>query len=113
MENDRGETVCACLETPYANLSWDEELGMDDSYAEVSVLVCRVCGRHWLRYYYANEAFTASGRWYLGVISPAQLSDLTAVNAKSLLEGLGWYFYGGSFYDGRTGKASGAINSFP
>ena len=82
---------------------------MDSSFAEASVLVCRSCGQHWLRYFYEHEAFTASGRWHLGAITPAQLSTLTAGNAKSLLEGIGWYYYGGSYYGGRSGKASGGI----
>ena len=104
---------CACFNVPYQNLSNYRELGMDESFAEVSVLVCRGCGQHWLRYFYEHEAFTSSGRWYLGALTAEQLPALTANNAKSLLEGLGWYYYGGSYYDGRSGKASGGITLFP
>lgn len=86
---------------------------MDSNYAEVSALVCRSCGQHWLRYFYEHEAFTSSGRWYLGAVAPGQLSALQAEGAKSLLEGLDWYFYGGSYYGGRVGKASGEISLFP
>jgi len=103
------DECCGCLGVAYRNLSGYRELGMDESFAEVSVLRCRECGRHWLRYFYEQEAFTASGRWYLGAITPGQLSALNAGNAKSLLEGLDWYFYGGSYYEGRGGKASGVI----
>ena len=46
-----------------------------------------------VRYFYEVEAFTASGRWYLGAITG--------------LEGLGWYFYGDSYYGGKNGRASG------
>jgi hypothetical protein len=109
--NSGGCYLCFC--TPYETLSDYRELGMDSSFAEVSVLVCRSCGQHWLRYFYELEAFTASGRWYLGPITPAQLSTLTAEGAKSLLEGLDWYHYGGSYYGGRSGKASGEIVLFP
>jgi len=86
---------------------------MDKSFAEVSVLACRSCGRRWVRYFYEQEAFTASGRWYLGVLTPEQLSALNADNARSFFEGLDWYYYGGSYYDGQSGKTSGGISLFP
>lgn len=86
---------------------------MDSRFAEVSVLACRDCGQRWLRYFYEHEAFKSSGRWYLGPVTEAQLAGLTAEGAKSLLEGLGWYFYGGSYYGGRSGKGAGEITLFP
>lgn len=86
---------------------------MDSHFAEVSVLACQKCGQHWLRYFYDHEAFTASGRWYLGMVTPEQLSGLTADHAKSSLEAMNWYYYGGSYYHGQTGRASGAISLFP
>lgn len=112
-ERPDSDESCACFQDPYETLSNDRELGTDDSFAEVSVLVCRGCGQHWLRYFYEHEAFTASGRWYLGAITPRQLSALTAEDAKSLLGRLDWYYYGGSHYGGRRGKASGEITLFP
>jgi hypothetical protein len=108
-QQESPDVSCACFNVPYKNLTNSRELGMDKSFAEVSVLACPSCGQHWLRYFYEQEAFTASGRWYLGAITPEQLSALTADNAKSFLEGLDWYYYGGSYYDGRTGKISGGI----
>jgi hypothetical protein len=87
----------------------EKELGMDANFAEVSLLTCSVCGQHWLRYFIEFEAFTASGRWYLGAITAEQASSLTAQNAKSTLENLSWYFYGGSYYRGRIGRTSGRI----
>lgn len=83
---------------------------MDGRFAEVSVLVCRVCGRHWLRYFYEMEAFTASGRWYLGVITREQAAVLSPEAAKEMLEKLDWYFYGGSYFHGQSGKTSGVIH---
>jgi hypothetical protein len=85
------------------------ELGLDGRFAEVSVLVCQNCGQYWLRYFYEVEAFTGSGRWYLGAISPEQLSTLNLENAKGILEGLTWHYYGGSYFGGRSDKSSGAI----
>lgn len=100
---------CRCFAAPSNNLSVVRELGMDMRSAEVSVLVCRDCGQYWLRYFYEVEAFTASGRWYLGAISPEQASSFSPDDAKGTLERLRWYYYGGSYYEGRSGKASGEI----
>ena len=86
---------------------------MDQSFAEISVLICQSCGQHWLRYFYEHEAFTASGRWHLGALTSEQLSALTADNAKSFFERFDWYYYGGSYYDGRSGKTSGGMILIP
>ncbi|MDX2245093.1 MAG: hypothetical protein NW224_30820 [Leptolyngbyaceae cyanobacterium bins.302] len=82
---------------------------MDSNFAEVSVLVCQRCQQYWLRYFYEVEGFTGSGRWYLGAIAPQQLAVLTAENAKQILEGLDWYHYSGSYFNGNIGKYSGKI----
>jgi hypothetical protein len=105
---DQRET-CGCFNAPYRFLTVIQELGMDDQFAEVSLLTCSVCGKNWLRFFYELEAFTASGRWYLGAIDAQQAANLTTANAQETLENLGWYFYGGSYYGGKSGKASGKI----
>jgi hypothetical protein len=102
-------TICGCNVTPFKYIQPIREFGLDSRLAEVAVLLCRKCGQHWLRYFYELEAFTASGRWYLGPIPEQQLSAFTAEAAKSVLEGLDWYYYGGSYFDGRSGKSSGEI----
>lgn len=98
-----------CSSTPGNGLAPEKDLGMDSSFAEVSLLACPACGQRWLRYLYELEAFTASGRWYLGAITAEQAAHLTAEDARVTLEGLSWYFYGGSYYGGGSGKTSGAI----
>ena len=103
------DASCGCFTAPNHFLVIDKELGMDGRFAQVSLLVCSNCGQQWLRYFYEVEAFSASGRWYLGAITPEQASVLTAENAKATLDGLIWYFYGGSYYGGRSGRASGTI----
>src|SRR5215211_4586612 len=55
---------CTCFTAPPPHLIGAKVLGLDSQLAEVSVLVCRNCGQHWLRYFYEVEAFTGSGRWY-------------------------------------------------
>lgn len=82
---------------------------MDERFAAVSLWTCPRCGQRWLRYEYEVEAFTASGRWYLGPVTARQAEELTASQAKTTLESLDWYYYGGSYFDGRIGKASGDI----
>ncbi len=100
---------CGCFAVPYRHLIDAKELGMDSRFAEVSVLICRDCGQRWLRYFYEVEAFSGSGRWYLGAITPEQAAALSAENAKATLEKLSWYYYGGSYFQGRSGKTAGEI----
>jgi len=104
---------CGCFSEPHQFLVNNKELGMDDNFAEVSILICSLCGQHWLRYFYEVEAFTASGRWYLGAIQSEQAALLTAKSAKATLDNLSWYFYGGSYYGGRSGRTSGRITLNP
>lgn len=94
------DVSCPCSEMePF------QDIGMDANYAEVSLLRCPACGQIWLRYFYENEAFSRSGRWYLGAVS----REVTTEDAKAVLESLPEYRYGGSYYEGRTGVTSGLI----
>jgi len=104
---------CACFTALPTHLISIKELGLDSQLAEVSALACQDCGQHWLRYFYEVEAFTGSGRWYLGAITPAQFAALTVEQAKATLESIGWYYYGGSYYHGRNGRTSGTITLSP
>lgn len=104
-----GTASCSCLDEPQGQLIPFRELGMDSHYAEVSILVCRQCGQYWLRYFYESEFFSHSGRWYLGPISEERAKSLIAEDAKQVMEGLSWYYYGGSYFGGRGGKSSGEI----
>lgn len=100
---------CSCLQAPRQDLFLTSDLGMDQVYGEVTLLACPQCGRHWLRYTYENEAFSRSGRWYLGHISRQQARRVTVGEARELLARLDWYFYGGSYFDGRVGKTAGPL----
>ena len=103
--------LCDCLLALPNNLALVRWLGMDASFGEASIHVCPNCGQHWLRVHYEDEAFTASGRWYLGAVSSEQAAALGAEAAAAALEQLSWYYYGGSYYGGRMGKTSGKIVS--
>jgi hypothetical protein len=100
---------CGCLARPHDYLVHHADFGMDEHFAEVSLLVCSECGQHWLRYHLEDEAFSGSGRWYLGAITAEQAAIVTAATARATLEALPWYWYGGSYFEGRVGKGSGAI----
>jgi hypothetical protein len=100
---------CACFAGQFDQLILAKDLGLDSWFAEVSVQVCANCGQHWLRYFYESEAFTRSGRWYLGAITQELLTAISVEHSKGTLEGLQWYFYGGSYYEGRRGRTSGEI----
>lgn len=104
---------CNCQASLPEGLRLYRDLGMDSNYAEVSIHVVPECGHYWLRYYYGVEAFSASGRFYLGMITAEQAVDLSAAEAKSALEAMPWYYYGGSYFDGRSGKTAGPIRLNP
>lgn len=104
------QEACQCFIKPDLNLEIDKILGMDEIFSDVILLVCPNCKTRWLRYTYELEGFTGSGRWYLGALSTMDVSRLTVTNAKSILEQLGWYFFGGSYFDGRAGRSSGKIH---
>ncbi len=103
------ENECACFSSPHAPRILLGVLGMDERYAEAAILVCTACGQLWLRLHEENEAFTASGRWYLGAVTAEQARQMTADAARSVLEAMEWYYYGGSYTNGQVGKTSGQV----
>ncbi|MBD2464110.1 hypothetical protein H6G89_24210 [Oscillatoria sp. FACHB-1407] len=107
---DRPEqSSCRCLTGVFNSLEQIGAVHLDDRFAEVSIQICRQCGQPWLRYFYENEAFTASGRWYLAPLQPDELAQLKPENAKTILEAKPWYYCGGSYFDGRVSRTSGTI----
>src|SRR3712207_3502261 len=77
--------TCGCFTAPLRRLSDARELGMDSRFGEAAILQCPDCGQHWLRYFYENEAFTGSGRWFLGPVTDEQAAELTAQSARGTL----------------------------
>jgi hypothetical protein len=101
---------CACFDGEARYTLFEmRDLGLDDWNGEVSIKVCRNCGRHWLHVYYVNEAFSKSGRWCRGPIPAERAASITPDEARPCLEKLPRYLEGGSYFDGRTGWASGTI----
>lgn len=104
---------CRCMTPPFHYLDYETaELGIDmtkNRGGEVTVETCKACGSKWLRYFVEYEAFSESGRWYRGLVTPEQLESLTPERAPELLAGLPWYFYGGSYYRTLGRKSYGPI----
>jgi hypothetical protein len=106
-----GVESCTCFQPPFAYKQFDRtHLGVDPQqgrYADVSLDRCHTCGRLWLHYHFEFEAETASGRWYRGLLPWDIALNVAAPTSASVLEGLPWYFAGGSYFGGKIHKASG------
>jgi len=104
------QEACPCLEGDTYYLNFEERsLGVDRDFGEASVLKCKRCGRYWLHYLVEYEYLTAAGRWFRGVISPEVAASAKAASAKRILEGLAWYFRGGSAFGGKVFRTSGEL----
>ncbi len=89
------------------------ELGSDEHHGEVTLMRCRVCRRLWLHYYYINDFFTASGRWYHGLVSPELEPEIKLETAYDIFSRLEWYWCGGSFFFGKIFRRQGKLDLFP
>lgn len=100
---------CRCATPPIDHRDYEPaDMGVDDDhgrFADVRIDRCRWCGRLWLQYHHELEAFSRSGRWYRGIITPGQAARATSANALQILAELPWHLYGGSFFD-TTGQRS-------
>lgn len=99
---------CPCLEVGQLHTHYIRSLGIDEThgrFGEVELWQCRSCGRYWLHYFVEYEHRTASGRHFMGLITPEQADNLPPEKAIPYLESLDWYLYGGSYFDGKTGKS--------
>lgn len=96
---------CECLSGDFYYAKFEQrDLDMDSDYGEVSIRRCRRCGRYWLNYLMEYEYLTGAGRWFCGVITPEIAASATAESAREILEGLEWYFRGGSAFGGKISK---------
>jgi hypothetical protein len=75
----------------------------------VSVNTCKRCRRDWLEYFVEYEHLTAAGRWFRGVVAPETAASVKPSEVKTILEGLEWYFRGGSAFGGRGIKTCGPL----
>lgn len=108
------EKHCRCLSEPlsfdqYDNITF---LGIDDThgrFGEVKMLRCTTCGRYWLHYFVEYESFRGSGRYFMGLVTPETAERLSPDRAVEYLNSLDWHLYGGSYFFGKTGKATGLV----
>ena len=105
VEFETATAGCACLSAVSNDLEPLGSLGTDRHFAEIALLRCPKCGQRWVRYFYENESFTRSGRWYLGAVDSVPEPEQALVALGSLP----WYFAGGSYFDGEVRKMSGPI----
>ena len=106
-------TGCLCERADAWFTQFDARpVGCDETegrYADVELWRCRTCRRLWLRYLVEYESFGRSGRWARGLISEEVAATMTPERAVDHLNGLGWYLYGGSYFNGVTGRRSGPM----
>jgi hypothetical protein len=109
----KGWGQCACLRQLLPADRYDAAgtIGVDEThgrYGEVTLRRCKRCGRLWLRYHVEYEAFTASGRTFMGLISLPRARRLRAAEAAAYLQRLPWHLYAGSYY-GHAGRSRGRV----
>ena len=104
-------TECRCHTPPFDDRDYvSAPIGIDTTngrFGDVSIETCKHCGARWLHYLVEYEAFTKSGRWYRGLMTPELQRTVTAQNAVAVIESLPWYFYGGSYFESTGRKGSG------
>ena len=106
---------CRCHNPPFHYQDFvSVPVGIDKThgrFGEVSVETCAHCGEKWLRYFVEYEAFTASGRWFQGVLAEKDAPTITPENSIAYLESLPWYFAGGSYFGSTGFKTMGKIRA--
>lgn len=104
---------CRCMTPPFRHRDFDSEvIGVDETnlrFGEVSVETCKACGSTWLCYFVEYEAFTESGRWFRGLVSPAEIQSLTPERAVAVLQGLAWHFRGGGYFRSTGQRDAGPL----
>ncbi len=104
---------CRCQNPPFHYLDYtSRKVGIElPRYGEVEIETCKFCHTMWLRYFVEYEAFTASGRWFRGILSEKDALTITPENAIAYLESLPWYFAGGSYFQSTGFKTHGKIHA--
>jgi len=101
------------MKPTFHDTDFDSEfVGVDKTngrFGQVSIETCKTCGSKWLRYFVEYEAYTASGRWYRGLMSQKLIKSLTPATAVKTIADLPWHFYGGSYFETSGRKGVGSI----
>ncbi|WP_131724377.1 hypothetical protein [Chryseobacterium indologenes] len=104
---------CAC-EKPTSDYTEyrSSELGIDHTngrHGEVTIQQCKLCQRIWIHYCIEFENSSNSGRWYKGIVSKKDRTQITPENALEHLENLEWYVYGGPFFESQGTIGNGKV----
>lgn len=105
---------CGCLNPSagsYTDFECVRDVGLDPTnnrYGEVRVDRCRSCGRLWLHYHVEYPAFSQSGRWYRGIVTPDVAAAVTPQGAVAILEALEFRLHGGSYFR-EAGRSTGRM----
>ncbi len=107
--------ACRCFDPQAARSAFFvQPVGIDTThqrFGDVSLWTCQQCGTRWLHYLVEYEAFTASGRWFRGLILSAPRETPIPSAAIAYLEGLPWYFLGGSYFGSTGMRGAGKIQA--
>lgn len=108
------EQACICMNKPMEFDQYEtvKHIGVDPTNGrcgDVTLKQCKYCDRYWLYYQVEYEAFTRSGRYFLGLIAPDTVRTLSPDAAIDYLNNLDWYLYGGSYFGGRKGRTTGKV----
>ena len=115
MNSDKSTTEndCVCMTPPFNYKNYESTNIGDDltngRYGEVSIKKCMKCGKLWLDYHVEYEGYSGSGRWFRGLISENEASNIAPCSAVNFLEKLDWYFYGGSYFSSTGKMGSGKV----
>ena len=116
---DTGRLGCACLD-PECSLDAFHETDIGSVLAgwqlfNGSLFDCRHCGSRWLHCAKVEQDGATISRWYRGPLLARQLRNVTAENARAILAGLPWYFYGGVEFEtaGRQGSGPALLECDP
>lgn len=105
---------CVCMTPPFSYSDFrTKDIGTDETkgrFGDVSIETCRKCKRKWLRYFMEWEWYSESGRWYRGLVSDEVAGTVTPETAVAILEGLEWYYCGGSYFKTTGKKGSGPMH---
>lgn len=86
---------CICLDGNFTKETMQTVrfVGYEGTCGDVYIYKCTKCKRHWLHYHWTHEAFTASSKWYMGLIDKDKVKTFTPDMTVRYLESIGWYWH--------------------
>jgi hypothetical protein len=97
------QDTCLCLEGifDYRNIQ-ETNLGGGTLSGQVSLITCKICGRHWLSIFYEPQIHDNEYAWFHGLIKVENIPSIkegnVLQNALAYLESLDWYYTSGIYW---------------